>query len=245
MSGTPIPPMPTSRARRPTVVLLDAGNTLLFVDGGRMREIFVEAGGVDVEPDRFREAEYEARLVLAEAVRDGQKGTESHVWKNYFLTLFRASGVPPGRVEAVGERVREVHRRDHLWTHVQEGTHEALERLRDAGFRLGVISNADGRVEGLLEGAGLRSHFEFVLDSRIVGVEKPDPEIFRLALERMAVEASEALYVGDLYPVDVVGARRAGLRAVLLDPMGRQEVPVDRIPSVRHLPGYLGADEGS
>jgi len=59
-----------------------------------------------------------------------------------------------------------------------------------------------------------------VIDSAVVGVEKPDPRIFRLALAQAGVPPSAAVYVGDLYSVDVVGARRAGLDAVLLDPRG-------------------------
>ncbi len=229
----------------PRAILLDAGNTLLFVDPGRMLEIFAEAGGVEADRETFREAEYRARLTLAEAVRTGETGTESHVWKNYFVTLFRECGVPAARLEPVGRRVKEVHDADHLWTHVEDGTHEALETLRNAGHRLAVVSNADGRVEQLLEDAGLRPYFELVVDSHRVGVEKPDPEIFRFALERLEVDPGDALYVGDLFPVDVVGARRAGLRAVLVDPLGRQEVDVERIPSVRALPAFLGADPGA
>lgn len=226
----------------PRAVLLDAGNTLLFVDPDRMVEIFA-AEGVETDRERFRRAEYEARLVLSRAVEEGQRGTESHVWESYFLTLFRKAGVPEELLPAVGERVKAVHDRAHLWTHVPEGIPAALERLLEAGYRLAVISNADGRVEGLLERAGLRSSFEFVVDSHVVGVEKPDPEIFHLGVRRLELEPEECLYVGDLYPVDVVGARRAGLRALLLDPFGRMEVPVDRIPSVTRLPAYLNGPE--
>jgi len=59
-----------------------------------------------------------------------------------------------------------------------------------------------------------------VIDSTEVGVEKPDPRIFQIALDRMGVSAADALYVGDLYEVDVVGARAAGLDVVLLDANG-------------------------
>lgn len=224
-------------------VLLDAGNTLLFVDPHRMREIF-SAEGVETDLETFREAEYEARTTLARAVEEGEGGTEDHVWEKYFVTLFRRAGVPEERIPAVGRRVQGVHREDHLWTHVPDGIPEALSCLEEAGLRLGVVSNADGRVEALLERAGLRSSFEFVLDSHVVGVEKPDPQIFQLAVERLELAPRECLYVGDLYPVDVVGARRAGLPALLVDPYGRSEAPVDRIPSVAHLPEYLNRRSG-
>jgi putative hydrolase of the HAD superfamily len=94
-------------------------------------------------------------------------------------------------------------------------------------------------VEGLIEEAGIRDYFEFVMDSHLEGVEKPDPEIFLRGCRRMGVRPEECLYVGDLYPVDVLGARSAGMDAVLLDPMDRLDYPVDRIPDVQALPGYL------
>jgi putative hydrolase of the HAD superfamily len=99
-------------------------------------------------------------------------------------------------------------------------TPAALTRLRAAGFRLAVVSNSDGRAEEALEAAGVLGQFEFVVDSQLVGVEKPDPAIFELALRRMGLTPSEGLYVGDIYEVDVVGARRAGLDVILLDPHG-------------------------
>jgi putative hydrolase of the HAD superfamily len=95
-------------------------------------------------------------------------------------------------------------------------------------------------MEGLIRGTGLRPYFEFVLDSGVEGVEKPDPEIFLRACQRMALDPGACLYVGDLFPVDVVGARSAGLAAVLLDPSGTLDFPVDRIPNVAAVPGYVG-----
>jgi HAD superfamily hydrolase (TIGR01509 family) len=79
-----------------------------------------------------------------------------------------------------------------------------------------VVSNSDGRVEEALEAAGLRAYFDVVVDSTRAGVEKPDPAIFLAALDELGVPPSEALYVGDLYDVDVIGANAAGIPAVLL-----------------------------
>ena len=90
--------------------------------------------------------------------------------------------------------------------------------LSAAGLRLGVVSNSDGRVEEALAAAGIRDRFDVILDSALVGVEKPDPAIFRAALAALGVAPEEALYVGDLYDVDVVGARAAGIEGVLLVP---------------------------
>jgi len=82
----------------------------------------------------------------------------------------------------------------------------------------GVISNSNGTIDSLLQALGLRPYLDFVLDSGVVGVEKPDPRIFRMALERAGVAPHEAVFVGDLYSIDVLGARAAGLSAILLDP---------------------------
>lgn len=225
---------------RVSAVFFDAGNTLIYIDPDRMREIF---RGVGVEADRsdFLRAESEARASLVRKMTEGngQTGTEAHIWQEYFVSLFRAAGVPPELLHTVGERVREAHRSFHLWTHVQPGTREALGALRDAGYRLAVISNADGRVEGLLERTELRPYFEFVVDSHEVEVEKPDPAIFRHALDRMGVQPEESVYVGDLYAVDVLGARTAGLHAVLLDPAGEAPEGVERIASLAELPTLL------
>ena len=227
----------------PTALLFDAGHTLVFIDPERTREAFAQEG-VKVTHDRFVVAERTAREELTKGVRKGQMGTEPELWHRYFTRLFTESGVPDDRLDAVGERIRVEHGREHLWTGVAEGTGPALDTLLEAGFRLGVISNADGRMERAIEQAGLRARFEFVIDSEVLGVAKPAPEIFHAASDRMGLRPSECLYVGDLYPVDVVGARGAGMEAVLLDPLDVLDFPVDRIPTVSDLPAYMKARNG-
>ena len=226
------------RVDGPRAVLLDAGNTLVFVDRARVLDIYGQVGVTSTE-ERFLEAELEARSRLSHRVEEGGSGTERHVWRDYFLTLFRLSGVPEEALEVVGDRLREEHARLHLWSHVEPGTREALEGLLERGYRLAVISNADGRVEELIRSVGLHDLFEFVLDSEVVGVEKPDPRIFHEGTSRLGLDPGECLYVGDLYPVDVVGARNAGLEAVLVDPTGKLDRPVEKVGSVLELPELL------
>lgn len=220
-------------------VLLDAGNTLVFPDPVRIRGVLAEHGA-EASAELFAEAEREARLALSLAMDERATGHEDQFWRDYFTTIFRRAGLPPGSVDLVGEALKTLHATDHLWSHVAEGTEDALVAVREAGYRLGVVSNADGRVEALLEDRGLTALVEFVIDSNVVGVSKPDPRIFRMGAERLGLPPREVLYVGDLYAIDVLGARAAGLRAVLLDPfdaLGRWDV--DRIPSVLELPKYL------
>lgn len=222
----------------PQAILFDAGNTLLFINPDQVLPVFREFG-VFVEEEAFWAAEVEARAALTHGVGDGGTGTEPHVWQSYFAFLFRGCGIPQGDLDPVGRRLREVHKESHLWTWVHPSTPSALQTLKGRGHRLGVISNADGRVEGLTEAGGIRSFFEFVMDSALEGVEKPDPEIFLRAARRMELEPEQVLYVGDLYSVDVVGARNAGMEALLLDPLHRLDYPVPRIRRVGDLPDYL------
>jgi len=219
-------------------IFFDAGNTLIFINPAVVLPLFREFG-VEVTQETFWESEFRARVGLARTVEEGATGTEAHMWQAYFGALFLGCGIREEDLSTLGAQFREVHDASHLWTHVPPETAPALRILSSQGYRLAVISNADGRVEGLIRDAGLRDFFEFVVDSAVEGVEKPDPEIFLRACERMGVAPADSLYVGDLYPVDVVGARKAGMEAVLLDPMGRLNYPVDRIPNVAALPEYL------
>ena len=178
----------------------------------------------------------------AEAARamERVRGADRDRATTYLETLFTLAGVPPERLGEVRTCLAALHQERHLWCATAAGTGTALERLRAAGLRLGVVSNSDGRVEAALRAAGLRACFDVVLDSALFGAEKPDPAIFRAALEALRVAPDEALYVGDLYEVDVVGARAAGMEAILLLPeTAAAPAGVRRIASLAALADQL------
>lgn len=199
----------------PTAVLFDAGNTLVFLDYGRLAGAVGDALGLPLTESGLRQhAAVAARAMEQARLTDRERGTV------FLLTLFEKAGVPATRTEDLKAALLELHQRMHLWGATEPGTADALRRLRMAGYRLAVISNSDGRAAAALEAGGLLDQFEFVIDSGEVGVEKPDPRIFQIAIDRMGISPADALYVGDLYEVDVVGARAAGLDVVLLDASG-------------------------
>ena len=110
-----------------------------------------------------------------------------------------------------------------------------LFRSRARGVKVAIISNSEGMLERLFTDLGVLGHFDLVVDSGKAGIEKPDPRIFEIALERFGVPASRALHLGDMFATDVLGARAAGIRTALIDPYqhyaGRHaEVP--RVPGV-------------
>lgn len=203
--------------RRPEVLLLDAGNTLVFLDEVEVAKAATAAGAA-IEPARVH-ASILAAVRAYEAFLNGG-GSHEDAWFTYMRALLSNAGVTSERLDDAARAVRASHDRTNLWRRVPEGLPAALETLRASGVRLGVVSNSEGTIAELLETVGIASHFETVVDSAVVGVRKPDPAIFRIALERMGVESASAVYAGDVPEVDVRGARSAGLDAVLVDAYG-------------------------
>lgn len=216
-------------------VLFDAGGTLLFLDYPRLAAGVGAACGITLTEAALRAAAPEAARELERA-----SGEDRERAGRYLHALLTGAGVPAGSWDVAEAALRAMHRERHLWSGGDERTAPALARLRAAGVRLGVVSNSDGRVAGALAAAGLAGHFDVVVDSALAGVEKPDPHIFELALEAIGVDADEALYVGDVYEVDVIGARNAGLAAALVGAAERDwPEPVSSAPSVADLVDIL------
>ena len=115
---------------------------------------------------------------------------------------------------------READNPNFLWDLPIPGAAECLRRLRDAGVRLGVVSNADGRIGTALERAELAEYFEVIVDSGVVGVAKPDPAIFDHALEPLGLRAENTWYIGDTVMYDAAAAEAAGLTAWVIDHQG-------------------------
>lgn len=110
----------------------------------------------------------------------------------------------------------------------------ALTHLKERGLILGLISNVDRDITPLYQGLGLSAWLQVVVTSQEVGFNKPHPEIFQAALKQAGVKSSEAIYVGDQYQIDVVGASKVGMLGILLDRNGFFEEITD-CPKVRRL----------
>jgi len=209
-------------ARPPSPVralLFDAGHTLLEFDY-RLFTDQLTARGHRVDAAAVRAAERGARMRLdverAQAASPGRTGEGRYL--RYLLDALGVADEPERR--AIAEWRRSFNAPIGLCHQADPEAADALTRARARGWSVGVISNSNGSVTRALEIAGLSKHLDFVVDSSVVGVSKPDARIFGLGLEAAGASPAEAVYVGDSYFVDVVGARRAGLGAVLFDPGG-------------------------
>lgn len=230
-------------------VLFDAGGTLVRLDFEWIAGMLA-ALGVHASVDELRHAEVIGRRRYDGAARGPRPLAEGEAHPPLGSTA-PIEAYWGGMLEAVGcrhpvleEALAQMHARQasdaFLWARPMEGAREALDALPALGLRAACVSNSDGRAEAHLVRFGLERGLEFVVDSQIVGVEKPSPRIFAIALERMGVAAARALYVGDIRSVDATGSRAAGMHFVLLDPFGDYAAGDDAaIPSIRELPAYI------
>ena len=200
-----------------TLLSLDAGGVLVFPNFERISDTFA-SHGISVSPEALRAADPHGRRAVdtEERVRlmnDADRGSM------YFRIMFERSGVPADApIQPVLDDLWTYHSEHNLWEYVPSDVIPALERLSATGVTLAIGSNANGIIHRVFERSGLRRYFSVICDSHVEGVEKPDRRFFEILVARAGGRPETTLHVGDLYHVDVVGARRAGLQAMLLDP---------------------------
>ncbi len=225
-----------------SAILLDAGGVLVFPEPANVLPP-LRAAGVDPDLAALERAHYQA---MATQDAEALPPARATWWRDYLLTYTAACGVPADRAELLATEMAQGIR-GHSWAHVGLGVMDGLRAVAALGLPMGVVSNSDGSVEGDLRRLGV-CHVPdgreppaagvtmgVILDSAVVGVAKPDPEIFRLALEALGVPAGgTVLHVGDSLRYDVAGALAAGLQPVHMDPYGFCPAP-DGHPHVRSL----------
>ncbi len=222
-------------------VVCDAGGTLIRVDFEWIARD-LERLGFPTDAAALRRAEiagrraYDASLAAIPAATPARRGDP----RAYFGGTLEAAGVPAALREAAIDRCLAREKERGLWIQPMEGARDALDALLAMGLRLGVVSNSDGRAAFHLENADMRRGVEFVVDSHLVGIEKPDPAIFRVALGRLGTMPERTLFVGDIRSIDEAGARAAGMPFVLLDPYQDYAAPGSpRIAGMHELAGWV------
>jgi putative hydrolase of the HAD superfamily len=215
---------------------LDAGNTVIFLDHARLAMLLARHG---FPTDA-------ATLIRTEgaAKRRHARGDMVHVkwprmdepgargWGAMIATTAREAGFPADRLSALIDDLWNEHTKLNLWSLVPDGFGPAIERARARGVRVVLVSNSEGMLDALFARLGILEHFDRLVDSGKVGVEKPDPRIFRMALANLGVSPGEALHLGDMYSTDVVGARAARMRAALVDPHRHYDGMYPDVPRV-------------
>ncbi len=209
-------------------VFFDLGGTLLIMRRDRIVSRILSDSGFPTTPEQVHSAYFKVEPSWL-AVYGGKtmSGTETEeAYRRLDAMIFRllCPGQPPETVEKVSSLTRQ------MWPQVEKTVPlelypdalPTLERLKSEGYILGLVSNAPPDTVGAIESLGLRRYLSTIVVSGVVGVSKPNPEIFRIALREAGAEAAESLHVGDLYDADVIGARNAGIKGLLIDRDGSQ-----------------------
>jgi HAD superfamily hydrolase (TIGR01549 family) len=222
-------------------VFLDAGGVLMYPNWWRVSDALAQYG-VTVSPEALIHADPRARRELDDMGVIGGTTDASRGWLFFDLVLAHAGIVRSEATAAALTDLHAYHQASNLWEYVPPAVVPALEALRARGLRLVVVSNANGTLLAHMERLGLTPRFDYILDSQDEGVEKPDPRFFEIALARSGARRETTLHVGDLYYVDVVGARNAGLRGVLLDEADlRRDADCPRVRSLDELVAEIAA----
>ncbi|HXW84672.1 MAG TPA: HAD family hydrolase, partial [Candidatus Binataceae bacterium] len=182
-------------------LLFDFGGTLAFLDYEFLASEFSRPDR-RIDPLALEHAEYSGRRAIDDYLMSGKPASALGSYVDYFRTWMRTVGFRDQEIDQLRARFQKIHRASTLWRVVRPGIRETLARLKDAGLKLAVVSNAEGQVEGDAQRFGLAQFFDVIIDSHVVGVAKPDPRIFQIALERLGVGAEESLFAGDIYSID-------------------------------------------
>ncbi len=221
-------------------VFLDAGGVLVNPNWQRISDTLARHG-VFLAPETLAAAEHPAKKVLDTGTTINATNDMTRGWLYFNLVLEQAGLAPNAATRAALDELARYHAEWNLWESVPDEVGPALQRLRAKGLRLAVVSNANGTLREHFARLHLSRHFCCLFDSHEEGVEKPDPRFFEIALARTGAQRETTVHVGDLYNVDVVGARAARLDGWLLDAASLYpEADCPRVRSLTELADRLG-----
>lgn len=217
-------------------ILFDAGGVLVLPDPTVLGPLLAYYGG-DPSVEANRRAHYAGMAAKSAA------GSGEAFWEEYNHSYVHSLGVADRDVDAAVKALHST-RNAYLWRWPIPESQTALAMLASIGIPLGVVSNASGQIAEVLSrsgvcqaGDGPNVSMRVVIDSHVVGVAKPDPEIFEHALPYFeGVDRHEIAYIGDSVTMDIGASSAAGLHPILLDPYDdHNDAGFERIRSLTEL----------
>ncbi len=219
---------------------LDAGNTVIFLDHARLAVLLVAEGYRTTAADLVR-IEGEAKRALEDGGGVRVPWLHAHLpgatsWGKMIGTMIARAGVPEARVPELLAILWDEHVLLNFWWLVPDGLGDALEAVRARGVKVAIVSNSEGMLDVLFARLDIAKHFDLVVDSGKLGIEKPDPGIWKVALEAFPTAPERVLHLGDTHATDVIGAEALGFRTGLIDPYGHYQ---ERHPEALRVPGVV------
>jgi HAD superfamily hydrolase (TIGR01509 family) len=214
----------------------DFGDTLAATDPPYIYRIAMamRRAGFEIS-DREFEAEYakaDYRLFLKHADRGGISPREHREW---FFPILYESLSHTSDIEKFRERVRREMSEIGFTRAALPGAASLLDHIKGKGYAIAVISNNDGYTEEKCEEVGIRQYLDFVFDSTVLDMIKPDPRIFRYAAEKLGISPGDAVHIGDMYGSDILGAINAGMDVLWFNGRGMKKFNDTEVNEVGEL----------
>jgi putative hydrolase of the HAD superfamily len=220
-------------------VSFDAGGVLVNPNWQRVATTLA-AHGVLVDARALEAAEPGAKKRFDRAPTIGATNDAQRGWLYFNHVLDGAGITPSAATDAALNDLQVYHTENNLWESVAPGACEALEQIHARGVTSIIVSNANGRLHALLDRLALTRYFDVIVDSFLEQVEKPDPRLFQIAMHRAGAVPERTLHVGDLYHVDVAGARAAGMHPLLIDTADLySDADCPRVRSIADVPAFI------
>jgi HAD superfamily hydrolase (TIGR01549 family) len=223
-------------------IFLDAGGTIVWPNWQRVSTALA-AEGVNVDATVLAAVDPHVRrsFDMAPVIPTATNQRRDWSYWQYFEAILGRSGIEADTAARRALSVLEqYHRTTNLWETIPAFVPETLAELRRLGYKLVVVSNSNGTVRQTFDRIGLSGLIDVVIDSGDERIEKPDPRLFEIALERAGATAAATVHVGDFYCFDVIGARAAGLLPVLIDEANLYaDADCHRVASIAELPRLL------
>ena len=227
-------------------VFFDLYHTLVRYDPPReeLQARALKEFGIEVSPEVFQRPlaiadEFIYQELARSSLTKRPKEKQMTVWVQYERILLKEAGIKADDKLILG-LLGNMRKMDYNLV-LYDDVMPTLTDLKSRKLILGLISNVDSDITLLLDKLGVKPLLQVVVTSQDAGANKPQPDIFRKALRQAGMQASEAIYVGDQYQVDVVGAGKAGMKGVLLDRAGyfKETTDCPRIRSLTQLVEHL------
>jgi len=211
--------------RRFEVVLFDLGNTLLYFDGPwselvieMHQQLYLSLKGFGLDlPQQAFEKDFHNQMEVYHARRETDY--REYTTRAILHKVLEGWGYPSIQETEINKAIAAMYAVSQRHWQIEEDTIQTLQTLKERDYRLGMISNAgdDADVQMLIDNAGIRSYFDLIITSAGEGIRKPDPHIFRTALDYWSIEPRQAVMVGDTLNADILGANNTGLFSIWIN----------------------------
>ena len=211
------------------------------IESGLLHKFGIEASAEKLRQPLTKANDYIYREIAKKPLTRRSKEEVMALYAQFHRNVLKDAGIEAGENVVMGLLNGALQAQAKMKLALYNDVIPTLDALKKRGLKVGLISNIERNMSGALNELGLSAKLDVVVTSQDAGANKPQPEIFRFALQKAGVRPEEAAYIGDQYQIDVLGARGAGMKGILIDRAGNHESVTDcpRLKSLDEVIRYL------